>query len=83
MLTTMSWYEVTTSGSKDPRKKTGLNYETFGDSQLRKASRPPQISQDVKICSVRGGAKLRVFGCHMEGQFFVLWFDRNHIIVPA
>ncbi|MFI5396776.1 MAG: hypothetical protein ACHQ9S_14670 [Candidatus Binatia bacterium] len=78
----MPWYDVMTSGCKNPRRKTGLNYETFEDSDLRNARRPLQISPEVKICSIRASGKMRVFGCYMENQFFVLWFDRNHLIVP-
>ena len=81
-LTTMSWMEVLQSGGRRGNK-AGLGYTTYKDSALRGASRPQSIGPDIVISAVRAGGKQRIFGFHLDHVFYVLWFDRNHKIVPA
>jgi hypothetical protein len=80
-LTTMSWYDLMTSGTRDKSRKTGMNYETFAWNQVGE-SRPSAVSPDIdKVASVRAGGKYRIFGIVEGGRFYVLWFDRSHTIV--
>ena len=82
MLTTMPWIEVLKSGGKG-KNKAGLGYTPYPDSCLRKVTRPKGLSDEVKIAGVRMQQKGRIFGYYMKHVFHLLWFDRNHDIVPA
>lgn len=76
-LTTLTWYQVMQSGTKKKGKKVGLNYETFTESDFKgKISRPAGLSMDLRISSVRASDCFRIFGCHTNDIFYVLWFDR-------
>jgi len=65
------------------RIKTGLALTYYTDDALRHVSRPAEISEDVRIAGIRASDKFRIFGAVMKQTFYVLWFDRNHEIVPV
>jgi hypothetical protein len=81
-MTTTTWVDVMRSGGK-PGKKTGLGFTPYRDSQLNHVRRPEALSPDVQISGVRAGQKPRVFGAYKDHVYYVLWFDRNHKIVPG
>ena len=81
-LTTMTWYDVLRSGGKGGGK-AGLGYEAYSDSALKRASRPDFLSKELKISGIRASQKYRVFGFYHDHIFHILWFDRNHDIVPV
>lgn len=81
-LTTNSWQQVLQSGGKG-QNKAGLAYSPYNDDAIKKVTRPAWLSQDIKIAAVRATQKMRVFGVYIDHVFFVLWFDREHAIVPA
>src|SRR5258708_2716579 len=64
------------------KEKTGLAYTPYSDAAL-KGVQNPKISPDVRVAGVRATQKMRIFGCVLDHIFFVLWFDRNHEIVPT
>lgn len=81
-LTIMSWLQVRNTGGKRG-KKTGLGFTPYGDGDLNGVNRPATLSSDLQIVGVRGTDKMRVYGAHSDGVFYLLWFDRNHQIVPS
>lgn len=81
-LTKRTWAQVLETGGKQG-KKTGLAYTPYSDSVLRKVTRPPDLSEELQISAVRASDKARLFGAYDDGVYYVLWFDRNHEIVPV
>lgn len=82
LLTTMTWMQVFQSGGRGGNK-AGLGYTTYDDHALRGVTRPPTVSAEVFIGAIRASQKFRIFGCCIEHVFYVLWFDREHKIVPV
>ena len=80
-LTTLAWEQVWRSGGRRGNKQ-GLGYTPYDDSDLHHVNRPADFSPDIQIAGIRASRKMRVFGGHKDHVFFVLWFDRNHKIVP-
>jgi hypothetical protein len=80
-LTTMSWLQVRQTGGRRGTKQ-GLGFTEYADTALRGVTRPTRLSQDRKIFGVRSSEKARVFGAYAAHMVYILWFDRNHEIVP-
>jgi hypothetical protein len=80
-LNSLELIQVLQQGGKQGNK-TGLAYTPYPDDALKGVTKPG-ISPDVRVASVRANQKMRIFGCMLEHTFFVLWFDRNHEIVPV
>lgn len=78
-MTTMTRLELTTSGGYP---KTGLAYTLYPDDAL-KVKRPAGVDPGHRIAGVRASERFRVFGFLSEQIFYVLWFDREHAIVPS
>jgi hypothetical protein len=81
-LTSLSWYNVLNTGGKHGNKD-GLGHTPYKDHELRCTKRPAALSPDIQISAVRASKKYRVFGCYFEHVYYLLWFDRNHEIVPS
>jgi hypothetical protein len=81
-LTTLSFLQVMQTGGRGGGK-VGLGYTPYRDDQLRGVSRPAGLDPDVQIAGVRATERYRIFGAHIDGVFYLLWFDRNHDIVAA
>jgi hypothetical protein len=60
----------------------GLRPRPAPDSQRRNAPRPPGLSPDVNITKIRASGKCRIYGYRDGDVFHLLWFDRNHLIMP-
>jgi hypothetical protein len=44
---------------------------------------PPVVSQDVDVCRVKvDGNKKRLWGYRTNNVFRILWFDREHEVIP-
>jgi hypothetical protein len=80
-LTTTNWVDVLKTGGKG-ENKSGLCYTTYEDHELKRATRPSDVSKDLKIGGVRATQKMRVLGVYHNHIFYLMWFDRNHKIVP-
>ena len=76
MLTTLPWTQVSSGASG-----SGLKYKTYHDSALQKP-RPQGLDSSIVISAVRASRKARLFGAFHDGVYYVIWFDRNHTIVP-
>lgn len=81
-MTTMTWNELLQTGGKG-KNKTGLAWTVYADDALKRVSRPSNIPKDVDICAVRASEKSRLFGFRQQATFYVLWYDRDHEIVPV
>lgn len=80
-LTTLTWMQVLQQGGKG-ENKTGLGYTPYADEILKHVSRPKNLSPDVSIAGIRASQRLRIFGAYQDHVFYLLWFDRDHSIVP-
>lgn len=65
ILNTNSWLEA--------RQHTGLQIKALKD-----INPPSYISEDVKLNEIRFNQKGRLHGFHMDGIYYVIWFDKNH-----
>ncbi len=81
-LTTLSWQQVLQTGGKG-KNKAGLGYTPYPDTVLTRVSRPTWLSDDIRIAGLRASREIRIFGFYIDHTFYVLWFDRNHEIVPG
>ncbi len=81
-LNTLTWQQVLQQSGKGPHK-AGLAYTLYPDHALQRVSRPSIISPEIRIAAIRASQKIRVFGVYIEHVFYILWFDRNHEIIPA
>jgi len=79
-LTSMTWQQVWGQGGGE---KTGLGFTNYEDHSITGARRPANISPELRISAIRASSKLRLFGVKIENVFHVLWFDREHTIVPG
>lgn len=62
----------------------GLRWKTYDDDVLDGgATRPPQVDASWKVGAFRVSGPFRVFGARQEAVLHVLWFDRQHEIVPT
>ena len=78
-LTTIPWIQVLQSGGGH---KSGLAFTPYKDGDLREVKRPPTLSKEISISSVRASEKSRVWGAYFDHTYYILWFDRNHKIYP-
>lgn len=81
-MTTMTWTQVRETSGKGPNK-AGLAYTPYEDSDLKGAKRPPSVSQELRISAVRASQRMRLFGVRIGNAYSILWYDRNHEIVPT
>ncbi len=81
-FTTMSWQQVLNSGGKGGRK-AGLGYTVYADGVLRGVARPEAMRYAGSIFGIRASQKMRIFAIYDDHLVYLLWFDRNHEIVPV
>jgi hypothetical protein len=81
ILTTLPWKDVLASGGHG-ENKAGLSHTPYKDYVLTGVRRPQTLSRDLGISAVRATQKARLFGAYGDGIYYILWFDRNHEIVP-
>ena len=81
MLSSMTWQQVREQGGRG--SKVGLGFTDYEDHLITGARRPANISPELGISGIRAGSKLRLFGVKIEQVFHILWFDREHSIVPG
>lgn len=72
-MESLTWNELVTNrhGGLDYRKETGLSKPL-----------PAKVSPDVDVCRVKVCEVKRLWGYRVGNVFRVLWFDREHEIVP-
>ena len=57
----------------DAWKHNGLQIKV-----LKNIDPPPNISKEVKLNEIRFNQKGRLHGYHMEGVYYIIWFDKDH-----
>lgn len=82
-LTKRTWVQVYSTGGRSGGGKTGLGWTFYKDKDIRGVSRPAHLTPDVRIAGIRFGQKGRIYGYHLDGIFFLLWFDPGHKIVEV
>jgi hypothetical protein len=80
-LTTLTWMQVLQTAGKG-ENKAGLAYTPYGDDSLKGVSRPQNLSPEIRIAGIRASQRVRVFGAYRDHVFYLLWFDKDHSIVP-
>lgn len=81
-LTILTWSQILQQGGRRGQK-VGLAWTPYNDAILRTVTRPQRLDRAVGIGAIRASQAIRVFGGYNNQIFYVLWFDRNHEIVPA
>jgi len=74
-ITSMSWLNVKTS--------RGLGFKYYEDSDLKHATRPSTLDQNIPIFGIRLSLQERFFAAFHDDVVYVLWFDPKHKIVPC
>lgn len=64
---------------KDIFKDSGLNWERNSNIAIQL---PSGLPEDSKLHSVRVDGKKRIYGYRVQEYFYIIWFDRNHIVCP-
>lgn len=65
---------------KDVRKSAGLNMKPVTDSIVY--SLPHSVPSDATIQEVKVDDGKRLFGYRAGRVFCIIWFDRNHEVIP-
>lgn len=64
---------------KDILRDNGLNWERNANIAIQL---PNALPEDLKLYSMRVDGKKRIYGYRVQQYFYIIWFDRNHIVCP-
>jgi hypothetical protein len=67
--------KIENSTWNDIQVSKGYHYETIKNVIL-----PNFISKDIVLKSLRVDNKFRIYGYRMEDDFYIIWFDPNHVL---
>ena len=67
----LSWKQI----QSDP----GLNFERNKNIAL---PLPSNFPPDANLCSIRVNQKMRLYGYRVREFFYIVWFDKNHLVCP-
>jgi len=67
----MQWKEI--------KKDQGLDYETITTFNVKL---PDSFPPDVGLKSLRVDQKRRLYGYRVQDTFYIIWFDKDHIVCP-
>lgn len=70
-IESLKWVDIYTD--------SGLNYER---NKCISVPLPKSVPTDVKLYSMRVSQKMRIYGYRAQQYFYIIWFDKNHIICP-
>ena len=70
-LETLTWKQILLDN--------GLNYER---NKFIAIPLPSEFPNDAKLCSFRVNQKKRIYGYRAQEFFYIIWFDKNHIVCP-
>lgn len=78
MMSSMDWASIP--------KHDGLEYKPADKKAIRKAIKrtplPSSVPEDCTMFYFRASGKFRVFGYRAQNIFYLIWFDRNHNVMP-
>ena len=63
----------------DIKTHNGLNYEPISSLAIEP---PANIPPDASFSSLRVSKESRLYGFRLEDTFYIIWFDKNHIVCP-
>lgn len=66
---------------KEIRRNKGFGY-TVVDPESFSCELPEFISPDITIIELRVSKRARLFGFRSNNVFNIIWFDRNHEVIP-
>lgn len=61
------------------RHDIGLNLEVIKHIDLH---RPSTLPPDATFRSIRVSNSMRLYGYRLQDTFYIIWFDREHIVCP-
>ncbi len=70
---------------RTPASESGLNCTPYEPTDLKNPDMwPARLGADITtLYGVRATDRRRVFGIRVETDFYVIWFDEGHGIVPG
>ena len=77
-----TWQEIIETGGKG-RNKTGFGFTEIQNTKNMKRKWPKRLSTDCTLSEIRICQKKRVFGVRRERAFYVIWLDRNHLVLQG
>lgn len=80
-----SLYSTLKTASSTPwsnvRSISGLRYKAVDTARCKRVL-PLNLSEDISLSEFRISRKARVFGVRVKHIFYIIWFDRNHQVLP-
>lgn len=80
VASSMTWGDVRKTGGHGGTA-TGVGFKPIPPGRCKRAL-PPTIAPDVDLAEMRVSKKARIFGVRVESVFYVIWLDRNHVVLP-
>jgi hypothetical protein len=71
--------KIETSTWRQIQSDTGLNFERNKNIAI---PLPSNFPPDANLCSIRVNQKMRLYGYRVQEFFYIVWFDKNHIVCP-
>ncbi len=57
-----------------------LHLKSYHYETIENLKAPDFVSQDIILKSIRVDEKFRIYGYRMEQDFYIIWFDSNHVL---
>lgn len=71
MIESLTWLEI--------QRHSGLD---FKEESYTAIAKPETVPQDTTLSSIRIDKKMRIFGYRVNDFFYIVFFDKNHIVCP-
>jgi len=73
-----TWTQIKSHGSKKRGDSVGTGYKLIDNHP----SLPDNIPEDQRLSEMRIDDKKRIFGFRVQSIYYIVWFDRNHSVLP-
>ncbi len=73
-----TWTQIKSHGSKKRGDSVGTGYKLIDNHP----SLPDNIPEDQRLSEMRIDDKKRIFGFRVQSIYYIVWFDRNHSVIP-
>ena len=67
---------------KDIPGDHGLDYGPVTNPSNLRATIPQCVPPDCRLDYFDTSQKIRIFGYRYKNVFYIVWFDKNHVIYP-
>jgi hypothetical protein len=71
-----TWDQIRTSGGQGA-SSGGIGYKPLEGHPFKL---PPNIPQDITLHEFRIGRKPRLYGFRDNAEFYIIWFDNEHVL---